>query len=129
LNFSLVSANTAGHTKKVLTNCVLLLGSTSGSMTGPQITKKVSFFYLKNVMIFAYELMQDPTYEKVKLVMMLAPTICLLILACIRLINIIENRRRDKLELRDEHVANSEFLDLTDGENKEFRYQMYSHPQ
>ena len=55
---------------------------------------------------------------------MLAPTIYLLILGCIRLINIVENRRRDKLELRDEHVANSEFLDLTDAENKEFRYQM-----
>ncbi|GAM41174.1 hypothetical protein TCE0_041r14101 [Talaromyces pinophilus] len=124
LNFSLVSANTAGHTKKVLTNCILLLGSTSGSMTGPQITKNASVFGLNNTIIFAHEFIQDPTYEKVKLMMMLAPTICLLILACIRLINIFENRRRDKLQMRDEHLANSEFLDLTDGENKEFRYQM-----
>lgn len=61
---------------------------------------------------------------RVKLVMMLASSICLSILACIRLIHIVENRRRDKLELRDEHIANSEFLDLTDGENKEFRYQI-----
>ncbi|KUL82429.1 hypothetical protein ZTR_11203 [Talaromyces verruculosus] len=124
LNFSIVSANTAGHTKKVLTNCILLLGSTSGSMTGPQITKNASVFSLDNAVIFAHEFIQDPTYEKVKLMMMLAPTICLLILACIRLINVFENRRRDKLQLRDEHLANSEFLDLTDGENKEFRYQM-----
>lgn len=42
LNFSLVTANTSGHTKKMLTNCVILLGSTSGSLTGPQITKNVS---------------------------------------------------------------------------------------
>lgn len=93
-------------------------------MTGPQITKKVSLFNLNNAIVFAHEFQQDPKYEKVNLVMMLAPTICLLILGCIRLINIVENRRRDKLELRDEHVANSEFLDLTDAENKEFRYQM-----
>ncbi|RDW84470.1 hypothetical protein BP6252_02060 [Coleophoma cylindrospora] len=41
LNFSMVAQNTAGHTKKVLTNAILLLGSTSGSLTGPQITKNV----------------------------------------------------------------------------------------
>ncbi|KAF7551300.1 hypothetical protein G7046_g7761 [Stylonectria norvegica] len=102
LTFSLVSANTAGHTKKVLTNAVLLLGATSGSLTGPQITKN------------------DKTFKKVKLACLWAPAVVLLLLCIVRLLNIRENRRRDKDAESMERLENSEFMDLTDGENKEF---------
>jgi len=108
LNFSMVAENTAGHTKKVLTNAILLVGSTTGSLSGPQLTKN------------------DPTYAKVKLVMMICPAVCIFIFATIRALNIMENRRRDRLaaEAGLTHVENSEFMDLTDGENPEFRYSM-----
>jgi len=108
LNFSMVAENTAGHTKKVLTNAILLVGSTTGTLAGPQLTKN------------------DPTYAKVKLVMAICPACCVAILAVIRFLNIYENRRRDKkaAELGITHTPDIEFMDLTDGENVEFRYSM-----
>lgn len=47
----------------------------------------------------------------------------MVLLATIRVLNIWENRRRDKAATETERMDN-EFMDLTDGENKEFRYQM-----
>ncbi|KAH8807654.1 permease of the major facilitator superfamily [Xylogone sp. PMI_703] len=109
LTFGMVSENTAGHTKKVLTNAILLLGSTSGTLTGPQITKN------------------DPTYRRVKLAIWVCPLLVCFFLVILRAINVLENRRRDRAaEARGgiSHVENSEFMDLTDGENPEFRYSM-----
>ncbi|CZR62693.1 related to permease of the major facilitator superfamily [Phialocephala subalpina] len=109
LNFSMVSENTLGHTKKVLTNAILLIGSTIGSLTGPQITKN------------------DESYNKVKIVMMICPAIVLVIVALIRLLNIMENRRRNRMGADEQVLApNHEFLDLTDHENLQFRYAMVS---
>ncbi|KAH6682063.1 major facilitator superfamily domain-containing protein [Halenospora varia] len=107
LNFSMVSQNTAGHTKKVLTNAILLVGSTTGTLSGPQITKN------------------DPSYKKVKLAMFICPAFILVVLCIIRFINIRENEKRDRTaEQRDETDIHREFLDLTDGENPDFRYAM-----
>jgi len=109
LTFGMVSENTSGHTKKVLTNAVLLLGSTSGTLTGPQITKN------------------DPTYHKVKLAMWVCPLLVCFFLVLLRIINVLENRKRDRRAAAaggQTHVMNSEFMDLTDGENPEFRYSM-----
>ena len=96
-----------GHTKKVLTNAILLVGSTTGSLTGPQITKN------------------DSSYNKVKIVMMVCPAATFFILCAMRLLNVTENRKRDHLaQGREAAVSHQEFLDLTDHENLQFRYAM-----
>ena len=58
--------------------------------------------------------------------MVVCPAITFILLAVVRAINISENRRRDARDAASGlvHVENSEFLDLTDGENPEFRYAM-----
>ncbi|KAJ4155413.1 hypothetical protein LMH87_000656 [Akanthomyces muscarius] len=106
LTFSMVSENTAGHTKKLLTNAILLVGSTTGTLTGPQITKN------------------DPTYARVKVLITVCPAICLVFIMLLRFLNMRANRRRDAAQAAQgyNHVENSEFLDLTDVENPEFRY-------
>lgn len=60
--------------------------------------------------------------------MMVCPAAVLVILAIIRTLNVLENRRRDRLaaENGETHVPNLEFMDLTDGENSQFRYSMVS---
>ncbi|TQV95462.1 MFS allantoate transporter [Cordyceps javanica] len=106
LTFSMVSENTAGHTKKLLTQAILLVGSTTGTLTGPQITK------------------DDPEYTRVKVLIIVCPAIALVFILTLRFLNMRSNRHRDAIQAAQStvHVENSEFLDLTDGENPEFRY-------
>lgn len=60
--------------------------------------------------------------------MMVCPAVVLVILAIIRTLNVLENSRRDRLAVEhgETHVRNQEFMDLTDGENSQFRYSMVS---
>ncbi|KAI5922492.1 putative MFS allantoate transporter [Camillea tinctor] len=109
---SLQTANTAGHTKKVVTNAVLFLGYCTGNIAGP-------FFYLSD---------QAPYYELGIWSMIVSHLIevCIVIIFWVLLSS--ENRRRDKkqaameggLEGRD--LNSTAFADLTDRENLNFRY-------
>lgn len=105
---------------------MLLVGSTTGTLTGPQITRNVRLIIFSNKLrAFFFNILQDPTYTKVKILTMVCPAIALAMILAIRFINVMENRRRDALPAAAQsHVQNSEFLDLTDGENHEFRYSM-----
>lgn len=109
---SLTTANTAGHTKKVLTNAVLFLGYCTGNIAGP-------FFYLEE---------QAPGYELGIWSMIVSHLVEFCIIILLRFLLARENKRRDELQrmqrggLEGRDLGATAFLDLTDGENMNFRY-------
>lgn len=102
---SCIGSNTAGHTKKVLTNAIYLIGYCIGNLAGP-LTFKES---------------EAPTYTSAKLSMAVCGIVAIAIQSSILYVNWAENKRRDQ---RDERLdmENAEFADLTDKQNPEFRY-------
>lgn len=119
LILSLQMANTAGHTKKVVTNAVLFLGYCTGNIAGP-------FFYLPS---------QRPTYS-LGIWSMIVSHLTEVVVICLFWFQLRrENRRRDQLQGHEgltagELVAKRKmqgydetaFQDLTDRENLNFRY-------
>jgi Mg2+/citrate symporter len=112
LVLSLQTANTSGHTKKVVTNAVLFLGYCTGNIAGP-------FFYKSD---------QAPTYQLGIWSMITSHLIEVVLILILRFLLARENRLRDKAqsgkspeELEAERDA-SAFSDLTDRENLNFRY-------
>lgn len=119
LILSLQIANTAGHTKKVVTNAVLFLGYCTGNIAGP-------FFYLAD---------QAPTYE-LGIWSMIVSHLLEAVVVCIFWFMLRrENKRRDKLQGHEGLTADellerkktqgydrTAFEDLTDRENLNFRY-------
>ncbi|KAI1619399.1 major facilitator superfamily domain-containing protein [Exophiala viscosa] len=102
---SLQIANTAGHTKKIVTSGVAFLGYSAGNIAGP----------------FIYKASQAPTMIVCHLAQIVA--ICLW-----RFLMSFENRRRDKIQAAQEgglaarDLDATAFGDLTDRENMNFRY-------
>ena len=104
---SLQTANTAGHTKKVVTNAVLFLGYCTGNIAGP-------FFYKTD---------QSPTYSLGIWSMIVSHLleVCTIITLWLLLSN--ENRRRDRIQsaepggLEGRDLDATAFGDLTDREN------------
>ena len=104
---SLQTANTAGHTKKVVTNAALFLGYCTGNIAGP----------------FFYKTSQSPTYSLGIWSMITSHLleVCTIILLWVLLSN--ENRRRDRIQsemeggLEGRDLDATAFGDLTDREN------------
>jgi len=108
---SLQTANTAGHTKKVVVSAILFLGYCAGNIAGP-------FFYKSD---------QAPTYPLGIWSMITSHMVEIAAVLLMRFVLQWENRRRDRLygpvTLVDEGDASTTaFGDLTDMENKNFRY-------
>ncbi|KAI0965332.1 putative MFS allantoate transporter [Xylaria arbuscula] len=109
---SLQTANTSGHTKKVVTNAVLFLGYCTGNIIGP-------FFYLTS---------QAPYYELGIWSMIVSHLIEVLVIITFWLVLSRENRRRDKIQgameggLDGRDLDTTAFADMTDRENLNFRY-------
>ncbi|SCU77251.1 LAMI_0A00320g1_1 [Lachancea mirantina] len=106
--FSIVSSNVSGYTKKTTVGAIYLIGYCVGNLIGPQTFKA-----------------QDaPEYRPAKIVMVAFYAITLTTLPLLYFVNRKENLRRDRLaeEGKIHHQQNSEFADLTDKENLEFRY-------
>lgn len=110
---SLTTANTAGHTKKVITNACLFLGYCTGNIIGP-------FFYISS---------QSPEYPLGIWSMIVSHLIEFCLILLLRFLLAWENRRRDRiveqmeggLEGRD--LDATAFSDMTDRENEiNFRY-------
>ena len=107
LILSMTTANTAGHTKKVVTNAVLFLGYCTGNIAGP-------FFYKTN---------QSPTYSLGIWSMIVSHLleVCLVTTLWMLLRN--ENKRRDRLQSQEDgglegrDLDATAFSDLTDREN------------
>ncbi|KAJ9656982.1 hypothetical protein H2198_004582 [Neophaeococcomyces mojaviensis] len=119
LILSLQIANTAGHTKKVVTNAVLFLGYCTGNIAGP----------------FFYKTSQAPGYKLGIWSMIVAHLLeaCVICLFWFMLKN--ENKRRDRVQghegltaeelvekRKGEGYERTAFEDLTDRENLNFRY-------
>lgn len=110
LLYSWVGANYAGHTKKVTMNAILLMAFCLGNIIGP-------LTFIKN---------QGPNFIGAKIAIIVSCSVAAVLAAILRTYYVLENKRRDrKAEAEGRlgvHVQDSEFLDLTDWENKEFRY-------
>ena len=112
LILSLSTANTAGHTKKVVTNAVLFLGYCTGNIAGP-------FFYKTN---------QSPRYELGIWSMIVSHLIEVCVILTLRFLLSRENKRRDKIQsampggLEGRDMDATAFSDMTDRENLNFRY-------
>lgn len=104
---SLQIANTAGHTKKVVTNAVLFLGYCTGNIAGP-------FFYKTD---------QSPTYSLGIWSMIVSHLLEVCIISTLWFLLSNENKRRDRLQsameggLEGRDLDATAFGDLTDREN------------
>ncbi|KAH8745245.1 hypothetical protein BGZ57DRAFT_719960, partial [Hyaloscypha finlandica] len=109
---SLQTANTAGHTKKVVTNACLFLGYCTGNIAGP-------FFYREK---------QSPRYELGIWSMVVSHLLEAVVVLTLRVLLSRENKRRDKLqgvdgsESEELKVEREKERDRTDRENLNFRY-------
>lgn len=109
---SLQTANTAGHTKKVVTNAVLFLGYCTGNIAGP----------------FFYKTSQNPSYPLGIWSMLVSHFLEVIVILVLRVLLSRENRRRDQVQSETEggldgrDLDATAFADLTDRENLNFRY-------
>lgn len=102
---SSIASNTAGHTKKVVTSALTMASYAAGSACGPQTFRG------------------PPNYTSGKLAMAVCSVALFVCVILIQLLNVWENRRRDRLgKVLPPDMKNAEFADLTDFENPEFRY-------
>lgn len=119
LILSLQIANTAGHTKKVVTNAVLFLGYCTGNIAGP----------------FFYKAAQAPHYQLGIWSMIVSHLLEACVICVLWFLLSKENKRRDRLQGHEGLTADqllekrklegfdrTAFEDLTDRENLNFRY-------
>ncbi|KAI9729860.1 MAG: hypothetical protein M1834_006609 [Cirrosporium novae-zelandiae] len=109
---SLQTANTAGHTKKVIANACLFLGYCIGNIAGP-------FFYKTD---------QAPSYQLGIWSMIVSHLLEVCVILTLWFLLARENRRRDKIQSENEggldgrDLDATAFSDMTDRENLNFRY-------
>jgi ACS family allantoate permease-like MFS transporter len=104
---SMISSNVLGTTKKTMTNGLAFGALAVAYLVGPQI------------------FVDAPYYPKAKAACLGLWAVAMVTLLCIYTLNRLENKKRDADPTNDpngDHVANIEFMDLTDKENKLFRY-------
>ncbi|OJJ81772.1 uncharacterized protein ASPGLDRAFT_75930 [Aspergillus glaucus CBS 516.65] len=108
LILSILTANIAGHTKKVVTNAMIFLGVCAGNIAGP-------FFYKDS---------QAPRYPLGIWSMIVANFIEIALVLMLRIALALENRRRDRVQAEQgrRDLDETAFSDLTDKENLNFRY-------
>lgn len=109
LVMSMIAANTVGSTKKTVVNSLQIIAYAAGNWIGPQ----------------TFRATEAPNYPTGKRMVGIMYGCALLTLIIIRVVNILENRRRDKLEAEGKVPPigdNEEFLDKTDFEQLHLRY-------
>lgn len=104
LMYALAGANVAGHTKKVTMNAVLLM---VGNILGP----------------LTFRTKDAPEYMPAKVDIVGTTSVAIVFSVMLLLYYRFENGRRDREQegVFFPHQENSEFLDLTDQQNQEFR--------
>ncbi|KAJ7457775.1 major facilitator superfamily domain-containing protein [Mycena latifolia] len=121
---SWMSSVTAGHTKRVTTNAIMLIAYCTGNAVGP----------------FMWQAKYKPRNHVPWIIIGLCFVSCMAILLIIRFVLAAENKRRDAEPVSDDMYKNvyverlnadgvmekvkvdKEFLDLTDVQNRDFRY-------
>jgi MFS family permease len=107
LLYSWVSANIAGHTKKVTMNAILLMSFCLGNIIGP----------------LTFRQSDGPEFVPAKITIIVTCAFAAAAAMGLRAYYTWENKRRERLGAG-ERVADEEFLDLTDRENGRFRYSL-----
>ncbi|KAH9216309.1 major facilitator superfamily domain-containing protein [Leptodontidium sp. 2 PMI_412] len=108
----LISNNTLGYTKKATVNGLQILAYGAGNWIGPQ----------------TFRASDAPDYHKGKTVVAIMYGCAAGTLILLRVLNILENKRRDRRQAEvegtpeGEQEMGTEFLDLTDFEQPRFRY-------
>jgi MFS family permease len=109
LLYSWVSANVAGHTKKVTMNAILLMSFCLGNIIGPLTFRQAD----------------APSFTPAKITIIVTCAFAAAMAMVLRAYYVWENKRRDRRNADDgQVVVNEEFLDLTDRENRRFRYRL-----
>ncbi|KAJ7508955.1 major facilitator superfamily domain-containing protein [Mycena galericulata] len=126
LSLSWVGAVTAGHTKRVTTNAIMLGAYCIGNSAGP----------------FMWQQKYKPRNRVPWIIIGICYAICMILVLVIRQLLVVENRRRDAEPVTDDGYddvfmerllpdgsgavekvkVDKEFLDLTDRQNRDFRY-------
>ncbi|KAK5154397.1 hypothetical protein LTS14_006532 [Recurvomyces mirabilis] len=105
LMYSWIGANYSGHTKKVTMNAIVLMSFCVGNVIGPE----------------TFQAKSAPAYIPAKITIVAVLSVAILLVLLLDYLIIRENKKRDQAGLVD-MPANYEFMDLTDKENRNFRY-------
>lgn len=108
LVYSWIGANVAGHTKKVMSNAMLLMAYALGNILGP----------------LSFRNADSPEFLPAKTAMAVTSVFAMAICLTLRGYYMWQNSRRDKAHGHLEVLTNIEFSDLTDRENPLFRYRL-----
>jgi MFS family permease len=106
LLYSWVSANIAGHTKKVTMNAILLMSFCLGNIIGPLTFRQAD----------------APNFVPAKITIIVTCGVAVGLTLVLRWYYIRENKKRERMGLVGS--VDREFLDLTDRENGAFRYKL-----
>ncbi|KAK6385596.1 uncharacterized protein PV06_08172 [Exophiala oligosperma] len=112
LLLSMISANTAGHTKKVVTNSMAMIGYSTGNIIGPQFFKPS----------------QQPRYGLGIGACLVSFAILIVMLIGVRIYLVFQNKRRDITrqqihgQVEDHTTTEFDFKNLTDKQNPLFVY-------
>lgn len=104
-----ISANSSGYTKKWTVSSINLVAYAAANLAGPQ----------------TFISTQAPGYQGAKVAMVVCYACMIVILSVLFFVNWRENKRRDRVAAErgdDDTFQNTEFADLTDFENPNFRY-------
>ncbi|KAL6241218.1 hypothetical protein RBB50_011897 [Rhinocladiella similis] len=112
LLLSMISANTAGHTKKVVTNSLAMIGYSTGNIIGPQFFKPS----------------QQPRYGLGIGACLVSFAILIVTLIGVRVYLVLQNKRRESTrqqmsgQVEDHATSEFDFKNLTDKQNPLFVY-------
>ncbi|GFF56461.1 uncharacterized transporter C417.10 [Aspergillus lentulus] len=104
LMYSIAGANVAGHTKKVTMNAIVLMSFCLGNILGP----------------LTFRTEDEPDYIPAKIAIVATVSVAIVFSVLLKCYYMFENRRRD-MKGEGQRPENSDFLDLTDMENQDFR--------
>ncbi|KAI7702361.1 MFS general substrate transporter, partial [Hortaea werneckii] len=104
--YSFSAANHAGHTKKVSMNALLLMSFCLGNILGP----------------LTFRTKDAPAYVPAKVTIVAVDSVAILATVALLVYYRWQNTTRDRSMAGQDHKRDIEFSDLTDIENKEFRY-------
>lgn len=120
--YSFAAANTGGHTKKVTMNAVLLmsfcLGESPVRSAFVLLTTDRTIGNILGPLTFRDK--DKPLYVPAKVTIVVVDSVAILTTVVLLLYYRWQNKTRDRANLA--HTRDVEFADLTDRENKEFRY-------
>lgn len=104
LVYSVAGANVAGHTKKVTMNAIVLMAFCLGNILGP----------------LTFRTKDEPDYIPAKIALVATVSLAIVFCVLLKCYYVYENRRRE-LNGEGQRPESSDFLDLTDRENPDFR--------